>query len=270
MTGCPWTRLMSWFSFRQPVTVEFYSKVAGLNELYPILPAKELSMPWRTESAQRTAEWSKDYTRATHGASHKCSGIIGFAQMGWVVTAWHDFVIETNGDGKSLTWKLTNDRMLTTTLKGEPLGKFLPQLFGDLPSSPLPPNTVQSVLKVHTPWLYSVPSGWGLMMLPLDYTKESRFTSAIGLLNPRISRQVNPVLYWHVLNGETLIKAGTPLCRLVPVRVDTTFTTVIRDATLDEIQYQEFLTIISSSTWKRNHRLLGKIADALQGRLTFR
>lgn len=275
MSQCPWARWTSWwplraFAIRESRTVEFYSHVAGLKELYPILPAKELALPWRTESAHRAAEWAKDYTRSTHGAAHKCSGIMGFVQMGWVVTAWHDFVVVTNGDGKTLEWKFSADRILHSALDGPPLGMFAPPLFGDLPSTPLPPNTVQSVLKVHTPWFYSVPKGWGLLMVPLDYSAESRFTSAIGVLNPRISRQVNPILYWHVLKGETLVRAGTPLCRMIPIRLDTPLNTVVRDATDEEVQYQKFMALISTSTWQRNHGILGKIADTLRGSLSFK
>lgn len=265
MSSCPW----SWFTkrVRPKQTIEFYSKVPGLKEIYPIKPAKELPLPWRAESMKRSAEWEKDYMRPTHGAAHKCSGIMGFVQTGWVVTAWHDFVIVTNGDGKTLEWKFANERFLSATLEGAPLGVFGPALFGELPMTPLPASTVQSVLKVHTPWFYSVPDGWGLLMLPLDYTKETRFTSAIGVLNPRISRQINPILYWHVMKGETLVQAGTPLCRLFPIRLNTAWDTVVRDATPEEVEYQKFLTIISNSTWQRSHRILGQIADTLKGKL---
>lgn len=269
MSSCPWSWITRWFPARHSPTVEFYSKIPDLKDAYPILSAKELPLPWRTESAQRAAIWMKDYSRPTHGAAHKCSGIVGFTQMGWVVTAWHDFVVVTNGDGKTLEWKLTSPTMFNHYLEGPPLGMFAPPLFGDLATSPLSENTVQSVLKIHTPWFYSVPAGWGLLMLPLDYTKEHRFTSAIGVLNPRISRQVNPILYWHVMSGETLVRAGTPLCRMIPIRLDTTWHTIVRDATEEEVNYQKFLSVISNSTWQRNHRIMGKIADTLKGRLFF-
>jgi hypothetical protein len=55
------------------------------------------------------------------------------------------------------------------------------------------------------------------LQVPVSYNSESRFTDAIGIVDPRYMHAVSVQLFWHVLDGETLIKAGTPLVQYIPI-----------------------------------------------------
>jgi len=52
---------------------------------------------------------------------------------------------------------------------------------------------------------------------PVHYTGESRFTTATGILDPFISCELNIAMYWHVLQGREILKAGTPILQIIPI-----------------------------------------------------
>ena len=44
------------------------------------------------------------------------------------------------------------------------------------------------------------------------------FAAAHGILDPMQSHEINLQLFWNVLEGETLIRAGTPLAQYIPIK----------------------------------------------------
>lgn len=255
-----WSRLLSWFPTRQQPRVEFYSYFRGLETAYPLLPASEMSIEWRPDSAKRVKEISKNYKIDNHVGTLRCSGITQMTQIGWIMTAWHDFVVRTNGDGTTIHWSVPSKAIVNALGGAEPLTLFYPHQYADLEGAQLPPQTVKSLLKVHTPWRFRISRGWGLMMLPLQYTTEARFTAAVGIVNQRHADQLNPVLFWHVMKGETLIKAGTPLCQLVPIPLASP-DAVIRSITNKELAFERLYALAYRGTWSRNRKALNHLMD---------
>lgn len=240
--------------------VEFLSLYPHLEDAYPIFPAKDHHLPWVKESQARLA--SKNTVQHIMARNtHKCSGIMDFHHKGWVVPASHDFIIETNGDGESLKSYIPSEHLVRVLDGGKPISSFSPTYYGGLPSSGLPQNTLKSVVKLSLPWIFRITEGWGLLMLPLEYMKEDRFTSATGILNPQIIQQINIVLYWHVLNGVGLVKAGTPLCRLIPVPLDDVWRTTVRQATDQEKNFTQSCNILARSSWSNANRVLKHVYD---------
>jgi hypothetical protein len=56
-----------------------------------------------------------------------------------------------------------------------------------------------------------------LLQIPVTYNNEERFSAATGIVDPRYMHAVSVQLYWHIVAGETLVKAGTPLAQFVPI-----------------------------------------------------
>lgn len=270
MSTCP----MSWWPFKKSPapTATFISLLPQLENMYPIYPSTELSLPWMAESEREGQSRLKNYSRHRQGGiTAKCSGIVGLHQRGWIVPAWCDLVIETNGDGHSFQSRTalpdSTFASLPNGANARPVGMFPANVYGDLPSTALPANTLKTIIKIHLPWVFYMPPGWGLLTLPLEYVKEPRFTAAIGVINPRISQQINPVLYWHVLKGQTLIKAGTPLMRMIPIALTQKWTTVVRGATGEEREAYVAQRLFASSTYRRPHGALGRFYDRVQSKL---
>ena len=78
------------------------------------------------------------------------------------------------------------------------------------------PNTLETVIKIQTPWFVEVPKGYSLLMMPLPYSDDKRFTAATGLL--RGNQPLNVQVFWHCLNSEEIIPAGTPLNQMILIK----------------------------------------------------
>lgn len=259
---CP----MSWWPFKKSsnkLTVEFLALYPHLQDTYPIYPAKDLTLPWIKES-QTSLSNTSIIQKITKKKVHKCAGIRDFHNKGWIIPAWHDFIIETNGDGESFRSHVPSDYLNKVLNGARPISSFGASQYGSLPSSGLPQNTLMGIVKLSMPWVFRITPGWGLMMCPLEYTKEHRFTSAIGIIDPNVTPQLNVILYWHILNGATSIKAGTPLCRLLPVPLNDTWNLSVRQANTEEKDYNEACTILSQSHWSNfNSKVLTHLYDTV-------
>jgi hypothetical protein len=238
--------------------VDFYTSIEGMDTTHPIIKASEVDMPWMGESRKRFVNTRKDFTKGKQSGAHMCSGIVNLMNTGWVITAWHDLVIRTQTGSDSFDWAVPsgaiNDAVNTTSV-----GSFGPNQFGDFVT--LPPQTLKTLVKLHTPWRFHMPKGWGLMMAPLQYVNEDRFTSTMGIIDPRINNELNPILYWHVLHGETLVKAGTPLCHLIPIKLDEQFDFDVRTSTEKEAVWNKFYRLMYDSTFITNRKMLSKAYD---------
>ena len=58
-------------------------------------------------------------------------------------------------------------------------------------------------------WQVTAPDDVVFWMTNLHYTEEQRFSSVTGILDPKDSTKLISQLYWHVLDGTEIVKAGT-------------------------------------------------------------
>lgn len=199
----------------------FFSTVVGLAETFPIKPAREIVPKWAYVARQ-------DYLKNKEKKEihiFKCPGIFDTFSSGFILPAWHDLEIETDGikfrltipDNK-LNELLEKDTVQEQTWNGN-AAKFIPK----------PPWAVKSILKINTPWHIIAPKGVKLLMIPLPYPDEFNFQSCIGILDPGVSSELNVQGYWTNLTpGKHLIKAGTPLAQIIPIS-EKTYDYVVRD-----------------------------------------
>lgn len=224
----------------------FYSIDDAITHTYPIRPAREFEMPWVSKVKENFQNTRKDYSLKKHIGTHMCSGIMNLVSNSWILTTWQDIVIRTNGDGESLDAIVPshspNGVPAVGVFGGDQLGYY----------TNLPPNTLKQQIKINLPWCFHAPDGWGLMYLPLQYHGESRFTSAVGVVNPVGGNQLNSILFWHVMEGDTLIKAGTPLCYLYPIKLDSNFDFEVRTVNEKEDRFEKSRSLLLSSAWINN------------------
>lgn len=241
--------------------IEFYSVIDGIDLMYPPLPASEIEMAWVKGSKNFYVNKQKERIGSATGA-HLCSGIRGLMDNAYILTTWHDLLIETNGDGQSFKWEApkTNGGLMEEHTAVE---CFPPEQFGDY--AVLPPQTLKTILKIPTPWRVNLPKGWGLMYLPLHYHDESRFTSLIGVLDPSITNALNAVLFWHELNNTTFIKAGTPICYMVPFKLDEKIEFIVREPTEKELRFDKLRATVAFTVWKNKGGVLAKFREKFWG-----
>ncbi len=222
----------------------FYSLDDAVTYGWPIRPATDFKMPWFEESKKEFANARKNTSLVKHTGTHMCSGVMGFLDQAWILTTWQDVIITTNNDKETFQFQYPcitpmNPNGVCKTFEDKRLMDHLS----------LPAETVKNVIKFELPWRFHAPKGWGLKILPLHYHNETRFTSATGILDPEISNHINSIVYWHVLDGEVMLKAGTPLCYLYPIKLNTNFNFEVRTATEKEYNFDRSIQLAMSSSW---------------------
>lgn len=194
-----------WFS-KKPY-IRFYTLESGVRELFPIVRSSTIKRNFLEDVQIGDAQDTL--------SSKNCPGIKKIVNTGWIVTAPADFVIQTNGDGVFFEWaepyrftKITPG--MDAYISGHTRSQVEP-LLDD------PETTLKQVVKVETPWRVEASDDVVFLQVPVTYNNESRFHSATGILDPKYAHLINVQLFWKDLNGKTLIRAGTPLCQLIPV-----------------------------------------------------
>lgn len=201
--------------------IVFFSSVLGLAETFPVRPSREFVPKWAYVARQ---DYMKNKTKKEMHI-YKCPGIFDTFGTGYIVPAWHDLELETDG----LKFRLTiPDNKLNELLEKETvqeqtwnadLTKFIPK----------PPWAVKSILKINTPWHVIAPKGVKFLIMPLPYPDDFNFQSCIGILDPGVSSELNVQGYWNnVSPGVHTIKAGTPLAQIIPI-TEKTYDYIVRD-----------------------------------------
>jgi hypothetical protein len=207
------------FKWRKEKIV-FETTIPGMDKLMPIIPAKDYKHPWVSRALDDFANTRNHPNYGMEPMHHttKCPGIFKVQRHGWIVRTWQDIVIETFGDGQTFNWTTPIDQKQIN--KEDYIGMHsVEQLYKFMQN--WPENTLRTLIKINTGWRCVVPKGYYLMQMPVPYADENRFTTLPGyFMRETGPAQMNTQLMWHVMNGKTLIKAGTPLAQYVLIPKD--------------------------------------------------
>ena len=71
-----------------------------------------------------------------------------------------------------------------------------------------------TMIKINSPWVVTVPKGYYLLCMPIPYSDDNRFTASMGLIDGDAGINfLNVQMFWHCLDSEEVIPAGTPLAQ---------------------------------------------------------
>jgi hypothetical protein len=231
--------------------IKFHCLLPEVMEKYPIVKAKECKPMWIKDSAAAYKNDLKTNSKTNHvNGTVKCSGIQSILNKGFILRTWHDFTIRTGSD--PFQFKYVIPEAITTYLKARNYDSQLISWFpGNDPRMqvPVPDGSLKTLIKLVMPWSVEIPKGWSLLMQPIPYSDETAFSCTHGVLGRGDFYELNPILVWHKMNSETLIKAGTPVCQLIPVRDE--------ELEFENLPYDEE-TIKRAMRWKFNitHRFV--------------
>lgn len=203
---------------KKPPKIIFHTAEDYIAELYPIQPASSYFSSNRKRLAKAATTQAKNNSPFGVGSStHLCSGLRGLLDSCWVISAPIDIALDTDGDGQTINWEVP----MVLDPQSPTVQFFEANMWADVVSK-FKLGTSKTLLKIHTGWSVDLPKNHSLMFLPLDiFGEENRFTPFSGPLQAgRAPTMINPILYWHVLHGSEIIKAGTPLCLLKLVKDD--------------------------------------------------
>jgi hypothetical protein len=211
--------MVKWFKKRKS-WVRFYSIDQNVTVMYPVIESKLVEREWNHLAGT-------DRNRPEQGKQTvlNCPAIKQALNTGYVLCAPADFLIKTGSHEEMLSWETpfmfkreSNKYTFSGTdyyISWHSPAQTEPILPSEIPNSDR--SCLHAAVKVETPWRIKASDDIVFLQIPVSYNNEPRFTAAIGIVDPRYMHSVSVQLFWHVLEGDTLVKAGTPLVQYVPI-----------------------------------------------------
>lgn len=198
--------------------ITFHCKLPEVLEKYPILPAKTVKFNWFKQS-------SIDYKKIVGARGNyeaiagtvKCPGLHSIMQRGWVLTSWFDLTIKTYQDDIN-RFEYAIPPGIESYLQEYNYNQKLINWFSANENAlrvPVPDNSLQTLIKISTPWTVDIPKGVSLLMMPIPYPDNPNFSAVHGILEAGNFYDINAIIQVHKTPGDLFIPAGTPLCQLL-------------------------------------------------------
>jgi len=240
--------------------IEFFSCVDGVADAFPIKPATEFNFKWVEATRRDYKEYvKKEVGRGSH--VYRCPGIFEVMETGYIVPMPWDIRIETNGDDENFKWEIPSAD-ITNLFEAEIAIGHSPK--GSTKFMPVRPGSLETVIKINSPWHIIAPSDIKLLIIPIPYPDTYEFENVIGILDPSISSELNFQLRWNVLNGKHTIKAGTPMFQIIPLSPER-FDCDVRNMNEKDEKWLKKRRYFNNSTFLMNRPLIRRMYQKFFG-----
>lgn len=193
--------------------VRFVNFIPGVEIAHPVIRTQDHRFDWFKAASLEFKEKmaTKNLTDPMAG-TNRCPGIGDLFKTGFIITAPMDFVIKTRIDNPvGFAWNMPQGAESNSNYIGQhsydQLAKFCP----------FRTDTLKSLVKVNTQWRITSSDDIVFLQMPLPYADHNIFTAAHGIIDCSKYYELNIQLFWHKLNDDILIEAGTPICQLIPI-----------------------------------------------------
>lgn len=233
-------------------TIEFVTSIPGLHNMWPLEHSNDVKFHWmrKLNSVYKEQKKIPGYLDE-HNSIRKCPGIFKVVKEGFIYRQPWDLKISfESGDLKVMSpWQAE--------------GKQIPHYmeFGPSPAviQPAMPGINRTIVKLASPWRIKAPYGLQFLFIPIPYPDTYQFESTIGILEPEVSNEINPQLWWN-RREEYLLKAGTPIMQIIPL-TDKKFNLVCREEDDRDRAYAENVRTNRSLTFNFYREKLIKIYE---------
>jgi hypothetical protein len=214
---------------RKKSFIRFTNFIPGVCEIYPIQPSGKIKFNWISKCSN-SAE-SKNTVR--------CPGINDMMRRGFIITAPFDFTIKTDNKEK-FEWKMPVDPNTLTNLN---LGNYISyhsksQLREHTPSRV---DSLDIILKINTYWSLIASDDLIFLQMPVPYPDHDLFSAVLGIIDSDKYYSLIIQIDWHKIGETHTIKAGTPLCQLIPIQRNLLVDYSVEEASEDDIKmYQKY------------------------------
>jgi hypothetical protein len=203
--------------------IQFISLIEGIEETMPVIPVSEHRYKWVNKATQMAKERIKLHDTTTM----KCPAIFQFRNKGFILRAPYDILLTIESDVE-YKWETGYDttRFLQGTLpdslqQSQSVGVVTHHGTNNLYDfmSSWPKDTMKVILKLNLPWALRIPKGYDVLMTDPFYKDDDRFTVCPGVFERDMGIGLLTVpVKWHSTKGEYLIKAGTAIAQLIPIK----------------------------------------------------
>lgn len=189
-------------------TIEFVTCVPGLHNQYPLEYSNKVKFNWMTRlNLQYKEEKKIPGFHDEFNSIRKCPGIYKIAREGFIYrNPWDLKISFENGE-------------LEIKAPWQAKGKTIPHYLQANPNPAIVqasiPGINRTIVKFMSPWRVKAPVGLQLLFLPIPYPDTYQFESCMGILDPSVSNEINPQVWWNK-KEEFFLKAGTPMMQIIP------------------------------------------------------
>lgn len=185
-------------------------------------------------------------------SAKNCPAVIEYCKYGYVFRAWQDILIKTTDDGESYEWSTPTNTNVFLSEHFQQNTNFNREVSHFLKDSAYPyfykQGSLKYLLQIPTRWCIKLPKDYGALFLPVWYDNEQRFSVVPGLLPADTTEEINVVIQWHKLGCEEIIKAGTPLVRIIPFKMEKD-NVILRQATQRDAYVFRKFNLLKGNHW---------------------
>lgn len=247
--------------------VRFVNLLPGVEVSHPVIKSQDFAFDWFKKSA---LEYKETVSRSQpdeylFGGTMRCPGISQLFKKGFIITAPIDFVIETNeNDRRRFDWTCPIDvrqyglpDVYVGSHSADQLAKFLP----------FRKDTLECLVKIQTGWRISSSEDIVFLQMPIPYPDHNIFTAAHGIIDCNTQIEINVQLYWHKTNDKILIKAGTPLCQLIPINRNLDVDLIVESANNEDRYVSKAWSYLAHKEFRRDMKSFLSSTKKLLNRL---
>ena len=202
--------------------IQFISMIEGVDETMPIIPAHLYKYDWLKRAAQSFGKLGSLDLNNSYNVQHtsKCPGIIQLKNKGFIVRTHQDLTLRFDNDEQYSWMAPINQVAMSNGICEKSVTHHPPSnlynFFKNWPKDTMKPN-----IKINLPWQVRIPKGYELLMVDPFYKDDFRFTVCPGIFDCNLGlATLNVPTWFHMTSGQTLIKAGTPIAQLIPIKKD--------------------------------------------------
>ena len=200
--------------------IQFISLIPGIEETMPVIPVSKHQYGWIKTAGERAKERNKNKS-INNLNTLKCPAILQFRNKGFILRAPYDMTLKIHSDIE-YSWQTpydTRELLYGDVEKWEaPITHHETQLMYDFMST-WPKDTMKIILKLNLPWTIRISKDYDVLMTDPFYKDDDRFTVCPGVFESDMGIGVLTVpVKWHSTKGEYLIKAGTAIAQLIPIK----------------------------------------------------
>lgn len=164
--------------------------------------------------------WSK--LPKNKGSLRRCQGTYDYLNYGFTIPLWADVHVRPGMQGKNFDFKLSDyGEGQVFRVEG-----FTEQQAEGCPFGSQANNKETGYPKLVSPWRYFTPKGVSLIALPILHEPNPNYIVMPGMVHTDFYNQVHVVLK-ILSNEEFVIKAGTPMQHMIPIRRNQNITQIV-------------------------------------------
>jgi hypothetical protein len=193
------------FFFKKPkLFVDAFTKVPGIEQFYPIAPARKFFPDWWKQLPKSHIWKDSNGIDIEQSTLKRCDGFVELYKNGIVIPLWSDIALRTGAEGQWAYHSSQKDTILESHPKEQ---------YGDEFNN-------YSHIKIVSPWFLSEKTGCNFYYAPATWNLTAHYSDFIlppGIINFKYQGSVHVNTFFHKVDKQILLEAGTPLVQLIPL-----------------------------------------------------